>query len=94
MFWFATAGIGLCDLKAQSNRVRLCLSLSLVNNWLDYGGRAKCISWAQAARKNVTTDDDFYSNVVCRQLYKDDVMVCISNQKLLDFMDFVFKPHL
>ena len=74
------------------NGVRLFLSL--VHNWRDYDGRAKCIAWAQAAGKNVTTDDDFYTNVVCHQLYKDHVMVCISNQKLLDFIDFVFKPSI
>jgi mannan endo-1,4-beta-mannosidase len=54
--------------KAQSNVARLFMSL--VNNWRDYGGRVKCISWAQAAGKNVTADDDFYSNVVCRRFTK------------------------
>ena len=78
--------------KAQSNGVRLLLSL--VNNWKDFGGRAKYISWAQAAGENVTTDDDFYTNAVCRQFYKDHVKVCTSDQKMLDFIDFVLIPHL
>jgi mannan endo-1,4-beta-mannosidase len=41
------------------------LFLSMVNNWHDYGGRSKCISWVQAVGENVTIDNDFYINVVC-----------------------------
>lgn len=62
--------------KAQSNGVRLLLSL--VNNWQDFGGRAKYITWAQAAGENVTSEDDFYTNAVCRQFYKDHVKAILT----------------
>lgn len=60
---------------AQRNGVRLFLSL--VNNWKDYGGKAKYVAWAKAAGERVDSDDDFFRNSKCRQFYKDHVKVCL-----------------
>jgi len=49
--------------------------LSLVNNWNDYGGKAKYVAWAKAAGESVASDDDFFRNSKCRQYYKDHVRV-------------------
>jgi len=67
--------------QAQQNGVRLLLSL--VNNWKDYGGKAKYVAWAKAAGESVASDDDFFRNSKCRQYYKDHVNVCLNHTGVL-----------
>ncbi|KAG6503005.1 mannan endo-1,4-beta-mannosidase 5-like [Zingiber officinale] len=49
------------------------LILALVNNWKDLGGRAQYVQWSRAAGANVSTDDDFYTNPIIKEYYKNNV---------------------
>lgn len=49
--------------------------LSLVNNWKDFGGKAKYVEWAKAEGEAVADEDDFYRNAKCRQYYRNHVKV-------------------
>jgi len=69
-------GLDYAIYQAQQNGVRLLLSL--VNNWEDYGGKAKYVAWAKAEGENVENEDDFFTNAKCRQYYKNHVKVCLS----------------
>ncbi|KAL2232410.1 mannan endo-1,4-beta-mannosidase 5-like [Sesamum indicum] len=55
--------------EAAKNKVRLILSL--VNNYQDFGGRPQYVDWARNAGIRTSTDDDFYTNVVVKQYYKN-----------------------
>ncbi|KAL2240253.1 UNVERIFIED_CONTAM: Mannan endo-1,4-beta-mannosidase 2 [Sesamum indicum] len=55
--------------EASKNKVRLILSL--VNNYQDFGGRPQYVDWARNAGIRTSTDDDFYTNVVVKQYYKN-----------------------
>lgn len=70
-------GLDYAIYQAQRNGVRLLLSL--VNNWHDYGGKAKYVAWAKAAGESVDNEDDFFTNSKCRQYYKNHVKVRIKN---------------
>ncbi|KAL0314288.1 UNVERIFIED_CONTAM: Mannan endo-1,4-beta-mannosidase 2 [Sesamum angustifolium] len=57
--------------EAAKNKVRLILSL--VNNYQDFGGRPQYVDWAKMAGIRTSSDDDFYTNIVVKQYYKNHV---------------------
>ncbi|KAK4429674.1 Mannan endo-1,4-beta-mannosidase 2 [Sesamum alatum] len=57
--------------EAAKNKVRLILSL--VNNYQDFGGRPQYVDWARNAGVRTSSDDDFYTNAVVKQYYKNHV---------------------
>lgn len=46
-----------------------------MNNWNDYGGKHQYVQWAQEAGEKLDNDDDFYTNPVIKQYYKNHVTV-------------------
>ncbi|OVA20457.1 Glycoside hydrolase [Macleaya cordata] len=57
--------------EAQKYGIRLILSV--VNNYKDYGGRPQYAQWARSAGVNITNDDDFYTNSVVKEYYKNHI---------------------
>ncbi|KAJ3696762.1 hypothetical protein LUZ61_000467 [Rhynchospora tenuis] len=57
--------------EAKNQGIRLILSL--VNNFKDFGGRAQYVKWAQQAGALVNNTDDFYTNELVKQYYKDHI---------------------
>ncbi|KAL0360210.1 UNVERIFIED_CONTAM: Mannan endo-1,4-beta-mannosidase 2 [Sesamum radiatum] len=57
--------------EAAKNKVRLILSL--VNNYQDFGGRPQYVDWAKNGGVRTSSDDDFYTNAVVKQYYKNHV---------------------
>lgn len=49
--------------------------LTLVNNWNDYGGRAKYVQWAKDAGVQINNTDEFFTNSVTKDYYKNHVKV-------------------
>ncbi|XP_057972944.1 mannan endo-1,4-beta-mannosidase 5-like [Malania oleifera] len=57
--------------EARKYSIRLILSLS--NNYNDFGGRAQYVNWARSAGVRINGDDDFYTNPVVKDYYKNHV---------------------
>jgi len=58
-------GLDYAIYQAQQSGVRLLVSL--VNNWEDYGGKAKYVAWDKAPEgENAENEDDFFTNHKCR----------------------------
>ena len=66
---------GLDFVVAEAKKYGIHLILSLVNNFKDYGGRAKYVQWAKQQGQNVTNEDDFYTNSIVKEYYKNHVEV-------------------
>lgn len=49
--------------------------LSLVNNFKDYGGRPRYVEWARERGQSLKNEDDFYTNAVVKQYYKNHIKV-------------------
>ncbi|KAJ0977227.1 hypothetical protein J5N97_012701 [Dioscorea zingiberensis] len=64
---------GLDFVIAEARRYKIYLILSLVNNYKDYGGRAQYVQWASNAGEAVNGEDDFYTNPLVKQYYKNHV---------------------
>jgi len=78
--------------QAQRNGVRIFLSL--VNNWNDYGGKAKYVAWAKAAGESVASDDDFFRNSKCRQYYKDHVRAVLTRVNTITKVEYRNDPTI
>ncbi|KAL0295865.1 UNVERIFIED_CONTAM: Mannan endo-1,4-beta-mannosidase 3, partial [Sesamum angustifolium] len=57
--------------RQLKNKVHLILSL--VNNYKNFGGRPHYVDWARNDGVRTSSDDDFYTNAVVKQYYKNHV---------------------
>lgn len=77
---------GLDFTVSEAKKYGIRLILAFVNNYPDYGGRAKYVDWAkQYANKWNAQQDDFYSDGTMRQWYKNHVYVRRSFLKSICF---------
>ncbi|MCL7027116.1 hypothetical protein MKW94_007096 [Papaver nudicaule] len=58
---------------SEASNYGIRLILSLVNNYNDYGGRPQYAQWAKGAGVQISSDDDFYTNPVLKEYYKNHV---------------------
>ncbi|KAA8528039.1 hypothetical protein F0562_035092 [Nyssa sinensis] len=58
---------------SEAQKYRICLILSLSNNYKDFGGRTQYVNWARSAGMPINSDDDFYTNTVVKGYYKNHV---------------------
>lgn len=69
---------------SEAKKYGVYLILSLVNNYEAFGGRKQYVQWAREQGQSLSSDDDFYSNVVVKGFYKNHVKVtCIYNCALI-----------
>lgn len=62
--------------EARNYGIRLILSL--VNNFDDFGGRAQYVKWAREAGEALNGEDDFYTNELVKQYYKNHIKVIMN----------------
>ncbi|KAJ6956779.1 hypothetical protein NC652_007748 [Populus alba x Populus x berolinensis] len=58
---------------AEARKYGIYLILSLVNNFKDYGGRSQYVEWARERDQQLSDDDEFYTNSVVKEYYKNHV---------------------
>nr|XP_043612129.1 mannan endo-1,4-beta-mannosidase 6-like [Erigeron canadensis] len=63
---------------SEAKRYRIRLTLSLINNWEDYGGKPQYVKWGKEAGLNLTNDDDFFSNPTLKSYYKSHVKTVLN----------------
>ncbi|KAJ3675368.1 hypothetical protein LUZ60_004410 [Juncus effusus] len=64
---------GLDFVISEAQKYGIRLILSLVNNFNDFGGKAQYVNWARNAGASVNGEDDFYTNSIVKQYYKNHV---------------------
>jgi len=62
---------------AEAKRLGIKMIITFVNNYSDFGGRKQYVDWAKNTGQNVSSDDDFYTNPLVKQYYKNHVKVQI-----------------
>ncbi|OVA04199.1 Glycoside hydrolase [Macleaya cordata] len=58
---------------SEARKYGIRLILSLVNNFNDYGGKPQYTQWGRNAGVQITSDDDFYTNPVVKEYYRNHV---------------------
>lgn len=52
--------------------------LSLVNNYDNFGGKKQYVDWARSEGQTIDSEDDFFTNPLVKEYYKNHVKVNIS----------------
>ncbi|KAL6132864.1 hypothetical protein ACLB2K_065103 [Fragaria x ananassa] len=69
---------GLDCVISEAKKYGVYLILSLVNNYEAFGGRKQYVQWAREQGQSLSSDDDFYSNVVVKGFYKNHVKAILT----------------
>lgn len=59
--------------EARRNGIRLILSLA--NNYDNYGGKKQYVQWAKEQGQSIASEDDFFTNPVVKDYYKNHIKV-------------------
>ncbi|KAG4170000.1 hypothetical protein ERO13_A12G118650v2 [Gossypium hirsutum] len=68
---------GLDFVVAEAKKFKIHLILSLVNNFKDFGGKGKYVQWAKQRGQDLENEDDFYTNSLVKEYYKNHVKVVL-----------------
>ncbi|XVF22234.1 hypothetical protein REPUB_Repub12eG0156000 [Reevesia pubescens] len=69
---------GLDFVVAEAKKHGIYLILSLVNNFKDYGGKDKYVQWAKQRGQNLNNEDDFFTNYLVKEYYKNHVKAVLT----------------
>ncbi|KAF9601280.1 hypothetical protein IFM89_018390 [Coptis chinensis] len=79
---------------SEAGKYGIRLVLSFVNNYNDYGGRAQYVRWARSAGMQINGDDDFYTNAVVKQYYKNHVQKVLTRMNTITRMAYKDDPTI
>ncbi|KAL4362861.1 hypothetical protein GQ457_04G029660 [Hibiscus cannabinus] len=69
---------GMDFVVSEANKYGIHLIMSLVNNFKDYGGKDKYVQWAKQRGRNLTNEDDFFTDAVVTDYYKNHVKAVLT----------------
>ncbi|PKI35596.1 hypothetical protein CRG98_044050 [Punica granatum] len=73
----------------EAKRFGLYLTISLVNNWKEGGGRPQHVEWARERGENLNSDDEFYTNSMVKGFYKNHVETVLT--RVNSIMEVAYK---
>ncbi|WOG97809.1 hypothetical protein DCAR_0417150 [Daucus carota subsp. sativus] len=85
---------GLDFVVNEARRQGIKLILSLVNNHGDFGGKAQYVKWAREKGQTISADDDFYTNSVVKEFYKNHVKTILSRQNSINGIEYKSDPTI
>ncbi|KAB1203243.1 Mannan endo-1,4-beta-mannosidase 4 [Morella rubra] len=83
---------GLDFVISEAGRHGVHLILSLVNNFEDFGGRKQYVKWARDSGQNLNNDDEFYTNSVVKEYYKNHVKTVLTRNNSITGMSYKDDP--
>ncbi|KAL2458068.1 Mannan endo-beta-1 [Forsythia ovata] len=69
---------GLDFVIFEARKYGIKLILSLVNNYEDFGGKKQYVNWARNQGQNIASDDDFFTNSVIKEYYKNHIKTVLT----------------
>ncbi|XP_012838780.1 PREDICTED: mannan endo-1,4-beta-mannosidase 4-like [Erythranthe guttata] len=69
---------GLDFVVAEAKKHGIYLLLTLVNNWEGFGGKRQYVQWAKDKGHYLNNDDDFFTNSIVKQYYKNHVKAVLT----------------
>nr|GEV05398.1 putative mannan endo-1,4-beta-mannosidase 9 [Tanacetum cinerariifolium] len=86
---------GLDFVVSQAKKYGLRIIFSLVNNWDDFGGKKQYVQWARdCGGQYLNNDDEFFSNVVVKEYYKNHVKSVLTRQNSITGVAYKDDPTI
>ncbi|CAH2054130.1 unnamed protein product [Thlaspi arvense] len=85
---------GLDFAIAEAKRLGIKLIIPFVNNYSDFGGRKQYVDWAKSKDQSVTSEDDFYTNPLVKEFYKNHVKTMVNRVNTLTKVAYKDEPTI
>ncbi|XP_047979580.1 mannan endo-1,4-beta-mannosidase 5-like [Salvia hispanica] len=85
---------GLDFIISEAKKYGIRLILSFVNNYKDYGGRPQYAQWAKNAGATISGDDDFYTNQIIKDYYKNHIKTVMTRLNTITRVAYKDEPTI
>ncbi|XP_051124677.1 mannan endo-1,4-beta-mannosidase 7-like [Andrographis paniculata] len=85
---------GLDFVVCEAKKYGVKLILSLVNNYEDDGGKRQYVNWARNQGQNLLSDDEFYTNSVVKQFYKNHIKAVLTRHNTFTGIPYKDDPTI
>ncbi|KAG6486875.1 hypothetical protein ZIOFF_055456 [Zingiber officinale] len=85
---------GLDYVISEASKYKIRLILSLVNNFDSFGGRRQYIEWAREAGHCLSSDDDFYTDNIIKDYYKNHVKAILTRVNTINGLSYKDDPAI
>lgn len=85
---------GLDYVISEAKKNGVYLILTLVNNWGDFGGKSEYVQWARDQGQSISSDDDFFSNEVAKEMYKNHIKTVLTRVNTITGVAYKDEPAI
>ncbi|KAL3639138.1 Mannan endo-1,4-beta-mannosidase 7 [Castilleja foliolosa] len=85
---------GLDFVIYEAGKYGIKLILSLVNNYVAFGGKKQYVDWARNQGQKVISDDDFYTNSVVKGYYRNHIKAVLTRQNTITGIAYKDDPTI
>ncbi|XP_052188694.1 mannan endo-1,4-beta-mannosidase 7-like [Diospyros lotus] len=85
---------GLDFVVSEARKYGVRLILSLVNNYENFGGKKQYVEWARSQGQNLASDDDFFTNSVVKQFYKNHIKSVLTRRNSINGIEYRDDPTI
>nr|AGG82699.1 endo-1,4-beta-mannosidase [Morus alba var. multicaulis] len=85
---------GLDFVVSEARKYGIKLVLSFVNNYENFGGKKQYVEWARNQGQSISSDDDFFSNPVVKQFYKNHIKTVLTRTNTLTGVAYKDEPAI
>ncbi|XVF63817.1 hypothetical protein PTKIN_Ptkin09bG0117000 [Pterospermum kingtungense] len=85
---------GLDFVVSEAKRYGIKLVLSFVNNYDQFGGKKQYVNWARNQGQSLGSDDDFFTNSVVKEYYKNHIKTLLTRHNTLTGVAYKDEPTI
>ncbi|PON93416.1 1,4-alpha-glucan-branching enzyme [Trema orientale] len=85
---------GLDFVVSEARKYGIKLVLSFVNNYENFGGKKQYVEWARNQGQSISSDDDFFSNSLVKQYYKNHIKTVVTRTNTLTGVAYKDDPTI
>ncbi|KAK2660564.1 hypothetical protein Ddye_007097 [Dipteronia dyeriana] len=85
---------GLDFVISEAKKNGIMLVLSLVNNYDQFGGKKQYVNWARNQGQSISSDDEFFTNSVVKEYYKNHIKAVLTRRNSLTGVAFKDEPTI
>ncbi|KAL1170296.1 hypothetical protein V6Z11_A05G203300 [Gossypium hirsutum] len=85
---------GLDFVVSEAKRYGIKLVLSFANNYDQFGGKKQYVNWARNEGQSIGSDDDFFTNSVVKEYYKNHIKTVLTRRNTLTGVAYKDEPTI